>query len=144
MDPTLIANNSISFKEIKVEVMQKNVFTCPVLCFLAFLAKNGFGLTVYSFQMKNRRSMKIYSNVPKGFFDCIACIWLTCMHSFLSYDYLNDSSYLSITPRTFAKPICYTQGDYKKAGTEEEISYALIRMIRYAPLGSVAILLLIY
>ncbi len=68
--------------------------------FLAFLAKNGFGLTVYNFQMKNRRSMKIYSNVPKGNLNCIACIWLTCMHSFLSYDYLNHSSYLSITPRT--------------------------------------------
>jgi hypothetical protein len=30
MEPTLIANKKISFKEIRVKVIQKNVFSCPV------------------------------------------------------------------------------------------------------------------
>jgi hypothetical protein len=30
MEPTLIANQKISFKEIRVKVIQKNVFSCPV------------------------------------------------------------------------------------------------------------------
>jgi hypothetical protein len=33
MESTLSGNNNISFKEIKVKVMQKNVFMCPVFRF---------------------------------------------------------------------------------------------------------------
>jgi hypothetical protein len=30
LEPALIANKKISFKEIRVKVIQKNVFSCPV------------------------------------------------------------------------------------------------------------------
>jgi hypothetical protein len=45
--------------------------------------------------------MKIYINVPKGAPNPIASIIPTCIHSFLWYDFLNHSSYLSNKPRTY-------------------------------------------
>jgi hypothetical protein len=34
MEPALIINKKISFKEIRVKAMQKNIFSCPVFAFL--------------------------------------------------------------------------------------------------------------
>jgi hypothetical protein len=39
MEPTLIANKKISFKEIRIKVIQKNVFSCPVFAFLGLFGE---------------------------------------------------------------------------------------------------------
>jgi hypothetical protein len=88
MEPTLIANNSTYHLQRNqgqsyAELSSKHG---RFWNFWRNMAKYCFRLNVYDSYIEKLRSMKFYVNVPRGMPNLTACILLTFIHSFLSYD----------------------------------------------------------